>query len=68
MLKKPMKCKPIDPEKFKEGGRRRIQARLGVMENYLRAGNTFLDFWVDIAQTCLEVRVVQKLAKYNENS
>lgn len=59
MVKEPMKCKPADPEKFKEGGRVRIQAWLGVMENYLHAGNTSPDFWVDIAQTYLEVRVAQ---------
>ena len=54
-----MKCKPTDPEKFKEGGRVRIHAWLGVVENYLHAGNTSPDFWVDIAQTYLEVRVAQ---------
>jgi hypothetical protein len=36
-----------------------IQTWLGVMENYLHAGNTSLDFWVDIAQTYFEVRVAQ---------
>ena len=59
MVKEPMKCKPADPEKFKEGGRVRIQAWLGVMENYLHVGNTSPDFWVDIAQTYLEVKVAQ---------
>ena len=59
IVKKPMKCKPADPEKFKEGGRVRIQSWLDVVENYLHVGNTSSDFWVDIAQTCLEVRVAQ---------
>jgi hypothetical protein len=59
MVKEPMKCKPSYPEKFKEGGRVCIQAWLGVMENYLHDGNTSLDFWVDIVQTYLEVRVAQ---------
>ena len=32
MVKEPMKCKPTYSEKFKEGGRVRIHAWLGVME------------------------------------
>jgi hypothetical protein len=60
MVKEPIICKPTDLEKFKEGERVHVQAWLGVMENYLHAGNTSLDFWVDIAQTYLEVRVAQK--------
>ena len=34
----------------------RIHVWLGVMENYLYVGNTYHDFWVNIAQTYLEVR------------
>ena len=59
IVKEPMKCKHAYPEKFKEGGRVRIRAWLGVMENYLYVGNTSPNFWVDIAQIYLEVRVVQ---------
>ena len=59
ITKEPMKCKPAYPEKFKGGGRVRIQAWLGVMENYLHVGTTSLDFWVDITQTYLDVRVAQ---------
>ena len=54
-----MKCKPVDPEKFIDGRRVHIHAWLGLMENDLHAGNTYPDFWVDIAQTYLEVRVAQ---------
>jgi hypothetical protein len=32
---------------------------LGVMENDLHVGNTSSNFWVDIVQTYLEVRVAQ---------
>ena len=58
----PMKCKPANPEKFKEGGRVHIQAWLGVMENHLHASNTSLDFWVDIAQNKIEARKRLKVA------
>ena len=54
-----MKCNFVDPEKFKKGGRVQIQAWLGVMENYSHVGNTCPEIWVDIAQTCLEIRVAQ---------
>ena len=59
MVKEPMKCKPADPEKVKEEEQVRIQDWLGVMKNHPHAGNTSPDFWVDIAQTYLEVRVAQ---------
>lgn len=58
-MKEPMKCNFVDPEKFKKGGRVQIQAWLGVMENYSHIGNTCPEIWVDIAQTCLEIRVAQ---------
>ena len=63
MVKKPMKCKPADSDKFKEGGRVRIQTWLSVMENYLHAGNTSPDFCVDIAQAILrlELRKIGKI-------
>ena len=51
--------KHVDPEKLKERGRVRIQTWLGVMENYLHVGNTSPKFWVDIAQTYLEIRVAK---------
>ena len=59
IVKEPMKCKPTYLEKFKEGGLVHIHVWLGVMENYLHAGNTCPKSWVDIAQTYLEVRVAQ---------
>ena len=59
IVKVPMKSKPINLEKFKEGGRVHIQTWLDVMENHLHAGNVYHDFWVDIAQTYFEVRVAQ---------
>ena len=56
IMKEPMKCNLENSEKLKEGGCVRIQAWLGVMENYLHVGNTSPEFWVDIAQTYLEIR------------
>jgi len=59
IMKKPMKCKPIDLNTFKEGGHVRIEVGLSVMENYLHVGNTSLEFWMDIAQTYLDNKVAQ---------
>ena len=59
MMKEPMKCKVVELEEYKEGERVRVQAWLGVMENYIHDSNTSPEFLKDIAQTCLEVLVAQ---------
>ena len=59
IVQEPMKFKPTNPEKFKERGCVCIQAWLGVMKNYLHATNTSPNFWFDISQTYLEIRVAQ---------
>ena len=42
-----------------ESGRAKLTKASKGRDNYLRASDTSFDFWVEIAQTYLEVRVAQ---------
>lgn len=60
IMKGPMKCKPTYLEKFKEW-HVQIPVQWNVMDNYLHVGNPSPEFWVDIAQTYLEIVVAQNM-------